>query len=199
MKADMAAQGRQQKDVDAVQPLFCAVQKKVFSAILRPTVRTQYQRCAFQIPFDATVRVSLDTNLRMYKELPDEENPLWSWDMGLLTPRPAHDHAPGTNLSRSSANGTRAGAARGTTRATGVNASELSSESGEDSIEFKAWCAAPQVINYVDLQVVPKQSQQQLKCVSHIRSSHWFPLDQFPSFLLFGELFLGVPDSLGHN
>jgi len=30
---------------------------------LVPTMRTQYMRTAFQIPFDATVRISLDTNL----------------------------------------------------------------------------------------------------------------------------------------
>jgi VTC domain len=31
-------------------------------------MRTQYMRVAFQIPFDATVRVSLDTNLCMISE-----------------------------------------------------------------------------------------------------------------------------------
>ena len=140
MAADMAAAGRAQSDIDAVEPLFSDVQKKVLSAILRPTVRTQYQRCAFQIPFDATVRISLDTNLRMYKELPDEENPLWSSDMGLLAPHPPHEsHARGTNLSRLSGRG----AAAWGPRTNVVNASELSSESGEDSIEFKAWFAAP--------------------------------------------------------
>ena len=35
---------------------------------LVPTVRTQYMRTAFQIPFDATVRISLDTNLCMLTE-----------------------------------------------------------------------------------------------------------------------------------
>jgi len=35
----------------------------VDSKQLQPLVRTQYMRTAFQIPFDATVRVSLDTNL----------------------------------------------------------------------------------------------------------------------------------------
>ena len=39
---------------------------------LNPMIRTQYMRTAFQIPFDATVRVSLDTNLTMIKENPDE-------------------------------------------------------------------------------------------------------------------------------
>lgn len=35
---------------------------------LEPTMRSQYMRTAFQIPFDATVRVSLDTNLCMINE-----------------------------------------------------------------------------------------------------------------------------------
>ena len=39
---------------------------------LRPMVRTQYMRTAFQIPFDATVRISLDTNLCMIKENPED-------------------------------------------------------------------------------------------------------------------------------
>ena len=35
---------------------------------LIPTMRSQYMRTAFQIPFDATVRISLDTNLTMVYE-----------------------------------------------------------------------------------------------------------------------------------
>ena len=35
-------------------------------------IRTQYLRTAFQIPFDSTVRISLDTNLTMIKENPDD-------------------------------------------------------------------------------------------------------------------------------
>jgi len=35
---------------------------------LVPTMRTQYMRTAFQIPFDATVRISLDTNLCLISE-----------------------------------------------------------------------------------------------------------------------------------
>ncbi len=40
----------------------------VQSKQLVPTMRTQYMRTAFQIPFDATVRISLDTNLCMISE-----------------------------------------------------------------------------------------------------------------------------------
>jgi VTC domain len=134
MKADMLAQGRQPKDVDAVEPLFRAVQQKVHSALLRPTVRTQYQRTAFQIPFDATVRISLDTKLRLYKELPDIDNPLWGRDWG-HTPRPSAGAVGPSpkHLRARTAGRSNAGAA----------ASEMSSESGaDDSIEFLAWCAA---------------------------------------------------------
>lgn len=41
---------------------------------LVPTMRTQYMRTAFQIPFDATVRISLDTNLCMISERGYGEN-----------------------------------------------------------------------------------------------------------------------------
>ena len=51
--------------------MFTEVQRVVDSKQLHPMVRTQYMRTAFQIPFDATVRVSLDTNLTMIKENPD--------------------------------------------------------------------------------------------------------------------------------
>lgn len=40
----------------------------VQSKQLVPTMRSQYMRTAFQIPFDATVRISLDTNLCMISE-----------------------------------------------------------------------------------------------------------------------------------
>ena len=36
-------------------------------------IRTQYNRAAFQVPFDATVRISLDTNLAMIKENTDAQ------------------------------------------------------------------------------------------------------------------------------
>lgn len=47
-----------------VREILQAIQAKQ----LVPTMRTQYMRTAFQIPFDATVRVSLDTNLCMISE-----------------------------------------------------------------------------------------------------------------------------------
>ena len=47
------------------------MQQAVDSKQLRPMIRTQYNRTAFQVPFDATVRISLDTNLAMIKENTD--------------------------------------------------------------------------------------------------------------------------------
>ncbi|GLC44294.1 hypothetical protein PLESTB_000761900 [Pleodorina starrii] len=61
-----------QEDRDSYKTLFMEVYKAVDSKQLKPLVRTQYMRTAFQIPFDATVRISLDTNLCMIKENPED-------------------------------------------------------------------------------------------------------------------------------
>ncbi len=55
---------------------------------LEPTMRTQYMRTAFQIPFDATVRVSLDTNLCMITERSeDSETARWFRDPAVEIPK----------------------------------------------------------------------------------------------------------------
>eukprot|EP00967_Tisochrysis_lutea_P026041 scaffold30115_cov21-Tisochrysis_lutea.AAC.2 len=61
-----------EEDKAAFADLFTEVFNAVDSKQLRPFVRTQYMRTAFQIPFDATVRVSLDTNLCMIRENPED-------------------------------------------------------------------------------------------------------------------------------
>ncbi|KAG2429574.1 hypothetical protein HXX76_010809 [Chlamydomonas incerta] len=61
-----------QEEKEAYSQLFTEVYKAVDSKQLKPLVRTQYMRTAFQIPFDATVRISLDTNLCMIKENPED-------------------------------------------------------------------------------------------------------------------------------
>lgn len=58
-------------DRDTFRRFFQEVQQAVDSKQLRPMIRTQYNRTAFQVPFDATVRISLDTNLAMIKENTD--------------------------------------------------------------------------------------------------------------------------------
>ena len=64
-------QGKSEDEIKKFSEIFQEVQKVVDSKQLNPMIRTQYMRTAFQIPFDATVRVSLDTNLAMIKENPD--------------------------------------------------------------------------------------------------------------------------------
>ena len=53
---------------DDWEKLVREVTQVIVSKQLVPTMRTQCMRTAFQIPFDATVRVSLDTNLCMITE-----------------------------------------------------------------------------------------------------------------------------------
>ncbi|GIL87349.1 hypothetical protein Vretifemale_15424 [Volvox reticuliferus] len=61
-----------EEEKESYKTLFMEVYKAVDSKQLKPLVRTQYMRTAFQIPFDATVRISLDTNLCMIKENPED-------------------------------------------------------------------------------------------------------------------------------
>ena len=64
-------QAKRPQDIETYVAMYSEVQKVVDSKQLHPMVRTQYMRTAFQIPYDATVRISLDTNLTMIKENPD--------------------------------------------------------------------------------------------------------------------------------
>ena len=64
----MLAQGKSQKEVDEWENLVREITQVIVSKQLVPTCRTQCMRTAFQIPFDATVRISLDTNLCMISE-----------------------------------------------------------------------------------------------------------------------------------
>jgi len=69
--AQLRNKGKSSEEVAKFATIFQEVQKVADSKQLNPMIRTQYMRTAFQIPFDATVRVSLDTNLAMIKENPD--------------------------------------------------------------------------------------------------------------------------------
>jgi SPX domain protein involved in polyphosphate accumulation len=71
-EADLRKRGKSEKDITKGKALFDECRQQIDSKQLRPMIRTQYMRTAFQIPFDATVRVSLDTNLCMIKENPDD-------------------------------------------------------------------------------------------------------------------------------
>eukprot|EP00538_Stauroneis_constricta_P006375 CAMPEP_0119570346 /NCGR_PEP_ID=MMETSP1352-20130426/43566_1 /TAXON_ID=265584 /ORGANISM="Stauroneis constricta, Strain CCMP1120" /LENGTH=715 /DNA_ID=CAMNT_0007620013 /DNA_START=77 /DNA_END=2224 /DNA_ORIENTATION=+ len=67
-KQEMLAKGKTQKEADEWEQLVREITQVCVSKQLVPTMRTQCMRTAFQIPFDATVRVSLDTNLCMISE-----------------------------------------------------------------------------------------------------------------------------------
>ncbi|KAJ3122216.1 vacuolar transporter chaperone [Nowakowskiella sp. JEL0407] len=56
------------KDVNSTSTLAREVQEMVLQKKLRPMIRTTYNRTAFQLPADARVRISLDTELAMIRE-----------------------------------------------------------------------------------------------------------------------------------
>lgn len=56
------------EDVDAMGTLAHEIQAAVLARGLKPKVRTFYNRTAFQLPADARVRISLDTELSMIRE-----------------------------------------------------------------------------------------------------------------------------------
>lgn len=59
---------KNEADADKWETLVREILQACVSKQLVPTVRTQCMRTAFQIPFDASVRISLDTNLCMISE-----------------------------------------------------------------------------------------------------------------------------------
>ena len=67
-KKKMREKGKSEKEIVEWETLVREITQVCVSKQLVPTVRTQCMRTAFQIPFDATVRVSLDTNLCMISE-----------------------------------------------------------------------------------------------------------------------------------
>jgi len=67
-KEELLQSGKSQQEADEWETLAREITQVISSKQLVPTMRTQYMRTAFQIPFDATVRISLDTNLCMISE-----------------------------------------------------------------------------------------------------------------------------------
>lgn len=61
-------EGLSEKDLQSIYELAKQVQDKVLVSALTPTARTFYNRTAFQLPGDARVRISLDTELCMINE-----------------------------------------------------------------------------------------------------------------------------------
>lgn len=56
------------QEIDSLERLAQEVQYRVLKDKMRPVMRTFYDRTAFQLPGDARVRISLDTNLTMVRE-----------------------------------------------------------------------------------------------------------------------------------
>lgn len=66
---ELVAKGKKtQQEVDSMIQLANEVQYATLTKKLRPVMRTFYNRTAFQLPGDARVRISLDTELTMVRE-----------------------------------------------------------------------------------------------------------------------------------
>ncbi|CDZ96566.1 Protein involved in vacuolar polyphosphate accumulation, contains SPX domain [Phaffia rhodozyma] len=68
LEAAAKAKGKDPKDADKVKGLANEVQYAIQTRKLRPVMRSFYNRTAFQLPGDARVRISLDTELTMVRE-----------------------------------------------------------------------------------------------------------------------------------
>jgi SPX domain protein involved in polyphosphate accumulation len=66
-KAMLAKGKKTQAEVDSMCQLAAEIQQTVHERKLQPVMRTFYNRTAFQLPGDARVRISLDTEARWHK------------------------------------------------------------------------------------------------------------------------------------
>ncbi|CAG8636645.1 24513_t:CDS:2, partial [Racocetra persica] len=64
----MRDKGKSDKEINDLEQLANEVQFRVITKRLKPVVRSFYNRTAFQLPGDARVRISLDTELSMIRE-----------------------------------------------------------------------------------------------------------------------------------
>ena len=53
--SDLRARSKGEKEISKGRELFVEIRQQIDTKQLRPMIRTQYMRTAFQIPFDATV------------------------------------------------------------------------------------------------------------------------------------------------
>jgi SPX domain protein involved in polyphosphate accumulation len=70
-EADLRARGKGDEEVAKALHLFVDIQQATDAKQLKPFLRTQYMRSAFQMGHDRTVSFTLDTNLVMLKENPE--------------------------------------------------------------------------------------------------------------------------------
>lgn len=75
----MREKGKKPESIRSWTELSSEILQVINTKQLTPTLRTQYMRTAFQIPFDATVRVSIDTNLTMISEITKETQSGQRW------------------------------------------------------------------------------------------------------------------------
>jgi len=68
---DLLNKGKTNEEAQKAASLFEEIQKQIESKQLKPFIRTQYMRSAFQMGHDRTVSFTLDTNLVMLKENPE--------------------------------------------------------------------------------------------------------------------------------
>lgn len=75
IKIKALKEGAAEEKAEKTKVLAEEVQNSILSKKLKPTLRTFYNRTAFQLPADASVRISLDTELTMIKEdVPSNRN-----------------------------------------------------------------------------------------------------------------------------
>jgi len=81
-RAYLAGKGKSVAEQDASMGLFNEIQKQIIDWKLKPTMTTKYKRTAYQIPGNATVRISLDEDLTLIKENLEytEAQPRWRRD-----------------------------------------------------------------------------------------------------------------------
>ncbi|CAM9151086.1 unnamed protein product [Chrysoparadoxa australica] len=92
-EANLRAKGNSEETIREWRSLAVECLQAITSKQLQPTMRSQYMRTAFQIPFDATVRVSLDTNLCMILDR-DAGQGRWYRDPSKLLPSEAVTRFP---------------------------------------------------------------------------------------------------------
>ena len=84
----MRAKGTSDSEITEWLKLASEICDVITSKQLKPVMRTQYMRTAFQIPFDATVRISLDSNLTMIVDRTKETSNLSMWYRDPSSPVP---------------------------------------------------------------------------------------------------------------
>eukprot|EP01038_Epipyxis_sp_PR26KG_P008677 gene8677-11725_t len=89
--ARLRAKAKSEDEVKEWTELATEICQQINSKQLLPTMRTQYMRTAFQIPHDATVRISLDTNLCMILDRTKDTQNGESWHRDFHVPIPLNE------------------------------------------------------------------------------------------------------------